>query len=598
MSGKATTTSLSLRLKLSLFAAFLVLVPGLLFGFIVQQSGHASLQNLIGRQLAREAEHTRDQLIAIFKRERETLASFAQQDLMREIRVEDIDKRISAALATLRDGNPVRIDYLVLDRRERVIASSNPVWIGPRPAWLELSQDAWLRPSRFADPTAARALGAPGVLMETPVPDPDFPAEAIGILVGVYDWIELTKVIQDVRDDLTAQGIRADVLVAREDGSLIGGSGDDSLRAAIVTSGWAGVDRGAQDESEFHVLTESKFLVGRASLGSEFSNWQVLIADPFSDAFAPVRQLTDRLALILALTLLVALVVATLAGRHVVRPLSELTTAVRNLSLAGLSTIRVPVRNEDEVGTLANAFNRMAGELDKAQGALVEAAKFALVGELAAGVAHELRTSLGVLRSSVQIVERTMPEDGDSETIELMHLIRAEVDRLGGIVNELLELGRPRARKLERIPLAAPIIRALDLVQAQATTEDVELVRTALVEDHEVTCDVEMIHQVVLNLLVNAIQALESGGRVEVKMREPHDGYVGFEVLDDGPGIAPDMLEKVFRPFVSAREGGIGLGLTFVQRVVYEHHGRLGVESELGRGTRFWVEIPLAEDEA
>ncbi len=161
-------------------------------------------------------------------------------------------------------------------------------------------------------------------------------------------------------------------------------------------------------------------------------------------------------------------------------------------------------------------------------------------------------------------------------------------------MNELLELGRPRSRKLERVSIASPVVRALDLVQSQASSAEIELIRGSLEENIEVFCDVEMIHQVALNLLVNAIQALGSGGRIEVNLVEAEDGYVGFEVKDDGPGIPPDFLDKIFRPFASGREGGIGLGLTFVQRVVYEHHGRVQVESEVGSGTSFRVELPAS----
>lgn len=590
--------AISLRLKLSLFAAALVIVPGLLFAIMVQQSGQASLQNMIGRQLAREAAHTRDRLTTILRREKETLRSFAQQDLMREIRVGDIDKRISAALTTLRDGNPVRVDYLVLDRTSQVVASSSPRLIGPRPAWLDDSDGSWSEVLKFADPITAQSLGAPGVFLVAPVADPDARLEPIGVLVGVYEWEGLTGVIRDVKTDLADQDIRADVVIARDDGSVIAGIAEDQLQESLAKVEWDRVGAVGLDESEFYVLPGSEFLVGRAALGPEFSGWQLLIVEPFSDAFAPVHQLTRRLGVILALTLAVALGLAAVAGRRTVRPLSELTTAVRSVSLSGLSKFRVQVRSEDEVGTLATAFNRMASELDQAQRALVEAAKFALVGELAAGIAHELRTSLGVLRSSVQIVERTLPEDGDHEIVELAQLIRAEVDRLGGIVNELLELGRPRSQRLERVSIASPLLRALELVHAQASAGGIELIWGSLDEKYEVLCDVEMIHQVALNLLVNAIQALESGDRIEVSLIEAEDGFVGFEVKDDGPGMEPDFVETIFRPFASGRKGGIGLGLTFVQRVVYEHHGRVTVDSEVGSGTSFRVELPAAEANA
>ncbi len=594
--------AISLRLKLSIFAAALVIVPGLLFAIMVQQSGQASLQNLIGRQLAREAAHTRERLTAILRREKETLRSFAQQDLMREIRVADIDKRISAALMTLRDGNPVRVDYLVLDRTSQVVASSNPRLIGPRPEWLDHSTGSRSGTLKFADPITAQSLGAPGVFLMTPVADPDARLEPIGVLVGVYDWALLTRVIHDVKSGLAGQDIRADVVIARHDGTIIGGLAAGHLEESLANAKWDGVGAVGFDRSEFYVLPGSELLVGRAALGPEFSDWQLLIVEPFSDAFAPVRQLTRRLGVTLVLTLAVALGLAAVAGSRTVRPLSELTAAVRSVSLSGLSKFRVPVRSEDEVGSLAIAFNRMASELDQAQQALVEAAKFALVGELAAGIAHELRTSLGVLRSSVQIVERTLPEDGDHEIVELAQLIRAEVDRLGEIVNELLDLGRPRSQRLERVSIASPLLRALELVHAQASAAGIELIWDSIDEERsqqrEVLCDVEMIHQVALNLLVNAIQALESGGRIEASLIEAEDGYVGFEVKDDGPGIPADFVETIFRPFASRRKGGMGLGLTFVQRVVYEHHGRVSVDSEPGSGTSFRVELPAAEGEA
>ena len=104
------------------------------------------------------------------------------------------------------------------------------------------------------------------------------------------------------------------------------------------------------------------------------------------------------------------------------------------------------------------------------------------------------------------------------------------------------------------------MVRALDLVQAQASEAGIELVRGSFETRVEANCDVEMIHQVALNLLVNAIQALGSGGRIEIELFGTEASTVGFEVSDDGPGISPDLLNKIFRPFASGREGGIGLG--------------------------------------
>jgi hypothetical protein len=144
-------------------------------------------RDLIGRHLAREAEQTADRLDAVLHSEREALRNFALQDLMREIRVDDIDKRVSAALATLRDGDSSRIDYLVVDRSKRVVASSNPDFIGSFPDWGGAAAAISETPEQTLGPIELRGAGRDALLLAASVPDPDDPARTIGTLVGVYD---------------------------------------------------------------------------------------------------------------------------------------------------------------------------------------------------------------------------------------------------------------------------------------------------------------------------------------------------------------------------------------------------------------------------
>jgi signal transduction histidine kinase len=139
------------------------------------------------------------------------------------------------------------------------------------------------------------------------------------------------------------------------------------------------------------------------------------------------------------------------------------------------------------------------------------------------------------------------------------------------------------------------VFRAADFVGPQAQARGVRIARTAAADEPGVPCETELIYQVAINLLVNSIQALEHGGDVEVRILPARDGYGGFEVRDDGPGIPAELRERIFQPFVTARPGGVGLGLTFVKRVVHDHRGRISVESEPGSGTCFRIELPLAE---
>lgn len=565
-------------------------MPGILLVLLAERSGRDSLERVIGRQLAREAGHTADRLSAVLRRERETLASFARQDLMREIRVADIDKRVSMALATLRDGNPGRLDYWVVDPHDRVVASSDPSRIGGQAEWPGTPGAAGI-----FGPTAPPGGGAPRLLMTTPIRDPDDARRRLGTLVGLFDWSRLTQVTESVRRDLASQGIAADVLVSRPDGAFIAGV-RASARPAVALSD---VARGARAGPPGYFVDEQAGLIlGRAPLAADLPDWTLLVVEPRAHALAPARRLSRRLVLTMGLALLVALALATLAARRVVRPLSELTRAIRGLSRGEAGRRQVPVRSDDELGTLAASFNEMASELDRTQRDLIEAEKFAFVGELAAGVAHEIRTALGVLGSSTQMLERSLPRDRGAQASELAEMIREEVGRLGGVVDDLLTLDRARPLQLETGRVSEPLFRAVDFVGPQAQEKGIRLARNAPDPEPSVPYDPELLYQVAVSLLVNAIQAVEPGGRIEARVLDEEDGYAGFEVSDDGPGIPRGLRERIFQPFVTARKGGVGLGLTFVKRVVHDHHGLISLNCEPGSGTRVRIRLPRAEPRA
>ncbi|MDJ0850057.1 MAG: ATP-binding protein [Myxococcota bacterium] len=586
--------ALSLRNKLLLFAALLVLVPGMLLILIAERSGRDSLERVIGRQLAREAGHTAERLSVLIRTEREALANFANQDLMREIRVADIDKRVSMALVTLRDGSPIRLDYLVVDVEERVVASTDPARLGPLSAGLLEEWMAPADPSRVLGPVRPPTGGGAQVVMTTPVPDPDVPHRSLGTLVGFFDWEGLTAVTASVQRDLASREIAADVLVSGGTGTIIGGS--RSGRSGVESPDVSAIARETPpNEPDYVVDLDAGLIIGRASLDPDLPPWKLLVVEPREHALAPAGRLARRLLLLMGLAVAAALALATLSARRVVRPLTELTHAIRSVSRGEASPLRVPVRTEDEVGTLAVAFNDMASELDETQRELVEAEKFAFVGELAAGIAHEIRTSLGVLGSSAQMLQRSLDEK-DVEAVEMAQMIRAEVGRLGGVVDDLLTLNRDRPLELESGPVSRPVFRAVDFVAPQACERGIRLEREDAEAEPAVLCDPELVQQVAVNLIVNALQALGSGGRITVRILDLEDGQGGFEVRDDGPGIPEDLRERIFQPFVTAREGGVGLGLTFVKRVVHDHRGSVAVDSTPGAGTRIRIRLPRARE--
>ena len=594
-----------------MFAFALVALPGALLGALATRNASAALEAQAGSALAREADHTAEYLSSVLRGERQTLSSFARQDLMRDVRVADVDKRVSMALATLRardadahpgdaDAHPGAVDarlgdegaheYFVLDDEQRVVAASQPAAIGSLPSWATK-----LRGTAGADtilgPFGAPIFDAPRVLMSSAIPDPDDPSRSLGTLVGAFHWGSLTAVLGTVQQDLAAQRIPADVVVCDASGVILGGvfAGSGDERAAEPE----GAARGLGREPDWIGLRHR--IIGRASLAQDLPRWGVLVIERRSHALAPVTSLQRRMALTLGLALALALAAAAIASRRVGRPLSELTAAIRGLARGGAQS--VPVRSDDELGALAGAFNRMSSELARAQHDLVEAEKFAFVGELAAGVAHEIRTSLGVLKSSAQIIDRSLPADANAQLRELTGMVRDEVARLGSVVDDLLTLKPERTPRLEPGPLSPLLARAAEFARHAAREKNVRVVcAEPPANEPTVAREPELIHQVAVNLLVNAVQALEEGGTVEIAVLTALGGRGGFEVRDDGPGIPEALRERIFQPFVTGRSGGVGLGLTFVKRVVHEHRGRITLDSAPGAGTRVRIELPLAEE--
>jgi signal transduction histidine kinase len=317
------------------------------------------------------------------------------------------------------------------------------------------------------------------------------------------------------------------------------------------------------------------------------------MVQPKAQALRPVADLRRRWTFALFLVVLISLGVAVIAARRIVRPLREVTDATRRLA-SGVSSEPqlVPVRSRDEIGELAQAFNSMSGRLRQAQEKLVSTAKLAFAGELAAGVAHEVRTPLTVMRSSAQMLLDS-PSPRSVSDAELLATLVAEVDRIEHVVSGLVELAKPGPQRLEATRVDDVLARVARFLNRQAQAEGVTI-QTEFAETKPALCDPDQIYQVVLNLAVNALQALQGGGRIMLRTLNNGDDMTCFEVEDDGPGIPEELAVRIFDPFVTGRDGGTGLGLALVRRVVESHHGTVELRNPVSRGTAFRVCLPAA----
>jgi two-component system, NtrC family, sensor histidine kinase HydH len=223
----------------------------------------------------------------------------------------------------------------------------------------------------------------------------------------------------------------------------------------------------------------------------------------------------------------------------------------------------------------------------KANESLRRAERLKSLGEMAAGMAHEVKNPLAAIRSSAQILtDRLSGREG-----ELAHIVVNEVDRLNRVVNEFLDYARPAPLKREPVLLSALLDSCLELLAPVVEQAVVTVNRVYPKCEHKVDADPDQLRQVFLNLVLNAIQAMNAGGRMTLDVRQ-EAGSTRVVVRDTGPGIPSDKLRQVFEPFFSTKPGGTGLGLPIAQRIMSEHGGRLVIESKLGEGTIATVILP------
>ncbi|MBX5481394.1 MAG: GAF domain-containing protein [Myxococcaceae bacterium] len=246
-----------------------------------------------------------------------------------------------------------------------------------------------------------------------------------------------------------------------------------------------------------------------------------------------------------------------------------------------------------ENARLFEDLKRSYQELSRAQQELVKRERLAALGELSAVVAHEVRNPLGVIFNSLASLKRLIPDSGDGRM--LLEIVGEEADRLNRMVSDLLDFARPNEPQLEREPLEPVLIGALEAAARAMPAPHVQ-VRFEPEPGIEAPVDAQMLRQAVVNLVLNAVQAMPRGGTVVVRTGvETRNGarFARIEVEDDGPGIPPELVDRVFQPFFTTRAAGTGLGLAVVKRIADAHRAELTVRSTPGRGSTFTILLPM-----
>jgi two-component system NtrC family sensor kinase len=348
-------------------------------------------------------------------------------------------------------------------------------------------------------------------------------------------------------------------------------------------------------------------------------------------ADAQVKASSARMLIYTAGAMLIIAVLSWLfVWREVGQPIKALKKGTEHLSRGELG-YQIEVRSGDEMGDLAQSFNGMSlqlraaneeivtwaktledrveqktRELKRAHDHVLHVEKMASIGKMAAVVAHEVNNPLSGILTYAKLLRKwvasgQVENKKREEAMECLDLIATESRRCGDLVKNLLTLSRSAPMNIEHTDLRTVIDRCLLLVRHQLELGGIHLELNLAEDMPRVPCDPAQIEQVLLALIMNAIDAMPRGGNLWLQTRLSDDeSEIEIRVRDDGAGIAPDVLPQIFEPFLTTKESGhgVGLGLAISRGIVERHKGRIEVQSELGRGTTFTVTLPALEKDA
>jgi len=283
---------------------------------------------------------------------------------------------------------------------------------------------------------------------------------------------------------------------------------------------------------------------------------------------------------------------------QVQRPMVELQEKIAEVGEGNLDVTVGFAHRNDEIGDLGRNFNRMVAQLRESREEIERlhrtqmsrAEHLATLGELATGLAHEIRNPLAGIAGVIEIIGRDLPTSSPARAV--VKDIRQEIAQINHILNDLLQTARPHRPEMRRSDLNTTVEHAVMLARQQALSRPIEIVLTKNPDLPEIEHDSDQIHQVLLNLLLNSIQAIDGKGTIQVKLKLQGQ-LAAIVVADTGRGIPAEHLPNIFRPFYTTKGNGTGLGLSLARRIVEEHHGRIEVTSSVGKGSKFVVLLPM-----
>lgn len=544
-----------LTIRQLLLLAFLLagLLPAMLVSFLSFYQARAALKKEISHDMQTLSNTVANNVEGMLMERFHNVHSWSKLAVMQEIQIGDVDKRLATFLQELVSSyGGIYHAVEVVDINYLIVASSLPENIG-KPSH---KKPVWFTANVVGSQIEVAPVSGQTLAISQAIVSPDT-AQAQGHLVAYFNW----QLVQDKLNQSMQSSTAAALL-------------DENNQIIANTQNWTKIhgQHGLHSNSNLS--------------GNTLPKWYVEIEKLHSVAVAPVHRLGYVFLALLISTLLLAALLVTPIAQAITRPLSQLSQTVRQFyqNKSSQITHTGPV----EVQELSHAFEKMIGDLETSQANLNRAAKLAVVGEMAAALSHEVRTPLGILRSSADVLKRE--PQLSKEGFEVLGFMVSETERLNNLVSSLIDAARPRLPVMTEFDLAELINKTMAMLAAQAQAKNISLQFNPQ-NPVIIHADSNQITQVLMNLLMNAIQILPQHGIIEVTLTEMNQ-MVEISIADNGEGVSSENQAQIFEPFFTQRAGGVGLGLAVVRQIVKAHGGEIRYQRSRFGGAQFIIHLP------
>jgi signal transduction histidine kinase len=326
--------------------------------------------------------------------------------------------------------------------------------------------------------------------------------------------------------------------------------------------------------------------------------WLALLRQPRDEALAPIVEFKKAFPLIIVISLCVVFLLSFSQIQRTTRPIEVLREATQKIAQGAWGT-KLEIKSGDEFESLGASFNEMSEKLKEGRALLVQAAKLSTMGQMAAGVIHEIKQPLSAIDGLLQLV---MMNEHPPQQRKNLEIASGAVERLDAILERFRSFSRASQEKMEPLSLAHVIGQVQALMEHQFMMKKIRCTVDAEENLPPVLGDQQGLHQVFSNLIINAVQAMEdkSEGQRDLDIRLHSSGVnVLAEVHDTGCGMSADVMKRIFDPFFTTKDQdkGTGLGMAIVESILHRHGARIEVDSEVGAGTTLTLTFTAAPKE-